>query len=153
ALTDRGHLAHVAHLSLQHGYLGVATAQALAGAPERLPALRSVVLYNNKPVGAAGVAALAASPLLARLPHLDANGVEMGRAGVAALANSPHAAYLVSLNVGGNKFGPEGLQALLESPQLARLRSLGLRALGFKAKDHSQLLRWPAGRALQRLDL
>jgi uncharacterized protein (TIGR02996 family) len=73
-----------------------------------------------------GVAALAASPLLAGLEELGLDGNDVGPAGARALARSPHVAGLRALSLHVHRLGDEGLQELAASPHLRRLQSLDL---------------------------
>ena len=147
-----GHFAHLRQLSLRHGHLTATFVSELTAQPERVPLLRSLVLYNNNQIGPAGVRQLADAPLLSQLTSLDLYHVEMGAEGAAALGASPRAAGLRALDVGLNSFGAEGLRALIESPHLGQLRSLRLSGLGSDAGSDA-LRNWPAGRSLELLDL
>src|SRR5262249_46183507 len=73
-----------------------------------------------------GAVALADSPNLAGLRHLDLSYNVLRDRGVLALAGSPHLADLESLNLQDVKAGPRGVEALANSPHLGRLRKLNL---------------------------
>ena len=80
----------------------------------------------------ATVAALAGSPSMARLTHLDLADAHMRPEAVKALADSPHLRRLVELNLGGCVIGEdqramraEDWRPLVHSPNLANLRWLG----------------------------
>jgi carbon storage regulator CsrA len=72
------------------------------------------------------VAALAASPYLARLARLDLSGVSLGDEAAVALAGSPFLVGLDTLNLADNRIGEAGARALAASPHLASLPLLDL---------------------------
>ena len=72
------------------------------------------------------VAALAASPHLARLTGLDWSGQELGDGGAAVLAASPHVAGFRSLVLRQNGIGDGGAAALADSPRMSGLTTLDL---------------------------
>ncbi len=78
------------------------------------------------------VVALAGSPAMARLTHLDLAEAEMRPEGAKALAESPHLRRLLELNLGECVIGPdsramrvEDWMPLVNSPNLSNLRWLG----------------------------
>jgi uncharacterized protein (TIGR02996 family) len=73
-----------------------------------------------------GAEVLAASPHLTRLTALDLSEGRLGPAGTRALAFSPSLQQLNSLGLYANLIGPQGAEALAASPYLARLTSLDL---------------------------
>jgi Ran GTPase-activating protein (RanGAP) involved in mRNA processing and transport len=72
------------------------------------------------------VAALAASPHVARLRALDLHGCWISAEGARALARSPHLANLTELNLSYNAIRYDGAVALAKSPYLRRLERLWL---------------------------
>ncbi len=98
-------------------------------------------------LGAAGAAALAEHPALARFEELSLFGAGVGDEGVEALAASPHARGLVALDLGDAGVADDGLVALT---RLSGLRTLRVDGNNCKAKGIVAL----AGlSALERLDL
>jgi uncharacterized protein (TIGR02996 family) len=83
--------------------------------------------------GGGVLAALAASPHLARIQSLDLAGNDLRAEDCRTLAESPHLAGLEALHLGSNHFGAEGARALAASPHLGRLRLLGLANTGIGA--------------------
>jgi uncharacterized protein (TIGR02996 family) len=124
------YLGGISALGLQGGLqraakgIGAAGAAALAASPH-LARLSSLHLKFTA-IGAAGAQALAASAHLARLTALDLTGNAIGAAGAEALASSGHLARLTALDLGGNAIGAAGAAALAASPHLAGLTSLDL---------------------------
>jgi hypothetical protein len=130
-------------------YLTDAAVRAIAEAP--LAELRTLSLGGNR-YTAAGVAALARSPNLARLEALDSRAfIDWGgefhprRGLVEALAGSPLADRLRELDLTGQRIG-SGIAALAEIP-LPRLRCLELGANDLGDEGVRVLLRagWAAG--------
>jgi uncharacterized protein (TIGR02996 family) len=72
-----------------------------------------------------GVEALADSPSLSRLRHINLYRSRITARGVEALLNGPHW-RLESLDLGGYDMGPGVAQVLAESPRLARFTRLGM---------------------------
>ena len=90
-------------------------------ATARLPELRVLNLSANT-IGAAGLAALAASPLLASVRDLDLANNKCQNAGAVALAACPHLAGLERLRLYYNWMGVGGLRAILAvTPKLVEL--------------------------------
>jgi uncharacterized protein (TIGR02996 family) len=73
------------------------------------------------------VAALVASPRLARITTLDLCGNQLDATAAAALAASPHLAGLTELDLTFNKIGDEGAAALAASSAFCNLSTLRLR--------------------------
>jgi uncharacterized protein (TIGR02996 family) len=82
-----------------------------------------------------GAEVLAASPHLTRLTALDLPGGRLGPAGARALASSPAFQQLNSLSLYANVIGPQGAEALAASPYLARLTCLNLGGLSTRHGD------------------
>jgi uncharacterized protein (TIGR02996 family) len=95
-------------------------------ASDRLPRLRALEIQYSPALGAAGAAALAACPGLARLRELDLTGSRLGNRGARALAASPHLANLRVLRLRQNDIPGTAARALAESPHLQGLRVLDL---------------------------
>jgi uncharacterized protein (TIGR02996 family) len=119
------HATALTHLNLSDCVIGPVGATALA----RSPHLRGLVYldlggWDCTPANLirdAGARALADSPFLTRLEHLNLMECVITAAGVAALAESPNAAGLTHLYLSGNRLGAAGLRALADSPHLTRL--------------------------------
>jgi uncharacterized protein (TIGR02996 family) len=95
-------------------------------ASDRLPRLRALEIPYSPALGAAGVAALADCPGLARLRDLDLTGDRLGNRGARALAASPHLANLRVLRLEQNGIPGTAARALAEAPHLKGLRVLDL---------------------------
>jgi uncharacterized protein (TIGR02996 family) len=78
---------------------------------------------------------LAASPHLTRLTALDLPRGRLGPIGTRALASSPSLQQLNSLSLYANAIGPQGAEALAASPYLARLTCLDLDGLSTRHGD------------------
>ena len=83
--------------------------------------LFSLYLRGNR-IGDEGARALAQSPHLASLTHLDQSFNGIGDEGAMALAQSEHLASLTQLNLGSNGIGEEGKRALSESVHLSEVK-------------------------------
>jgi serine/threonine protein kinase len=81
---------------------------------------------TNKQIGDQALAALVASPALARRSVLYLSGNQITDVGAKALAASPHMANLTRLVLWDNLIGDEGVAALAASPSLANLTALDL---------------------------
>jgi uncharacterized protein (TIGR02996 family) len=90
----------------------------------RLHPLRRVSFPG--PGGYHHLAALAASPFLARLTALRIDRIT--DRGAEVLAGSPHLTRLTALSLPEGRIGPAGARALASSPSLQQLNSLGLYA-------------------------
>ncbi len=95
-------------------------------ASDRLPRLRALTIAYSPALGAAGAAALASCPGLARLRELDLTGCRLGDRGARALAASPHLTNLRVLRLEQNGIRGTAARALAESPYLTNLRVLDL---------------------------
>jgi uncharacterized protein (TIGR02996 family) len=78
-------------------------------------------------IGDAGVQALAASPTLKKLTHLNLEGNNIGPEGAQVIAASTTLTELTDLNLEGNNIGDAGAQALADSPNLKKVTDLNLR--------------------------
>jgi uncharacterized protein (TIGR02996 family) len=115
----------VAHLvGFQHwfSHADAAAARAVAESPY-LAGLTHLNLGNN-PLGPEGGRALAASQHLRRLRWLRLCVAELGDEGVIALAGSPVLDSVTQLEISTNNLTDRAADALLESPHLAHLRTL-----------------------------
>jgi hypothetical protein len=103
-------------LALRNGRaIGDAAVRALAASPSMR--LKQLMLGRNNirhgvPITNAGAQALASSPALAELRHLDLEGHQVGDAGAEAIAASPHLGQLGRLNLKGNPISKEVQKAL-----------------------------------------
>jgi uncharacterized protein (TIGR02996 family) len=141
-LLESAHLARLTALGVSQCGLRPAAVEALAACPG-LSRLRELDLSRNL-VGPAAVA-LARSPHLANLTHLNLADAHIEGPGLIALAESPHLANLTSLNLAGNLLTAAAAQALRAAPHLTRLTRL---ALDIDKKAHATLFqnlkdRWP----------
>jgi hypothetical protein len=91
--------------------------------PDLLPllesglALKRLSLAHN-PIGDAGAAALAQSPLIAGLVMLDLSGCGIGDAGARALASSPHLASVERVRLEENDIHDEGAVPLIDRSRI-----------------------------------
>ncbi len=116
-------------LGLNHCRLDDAAVEALAQVTHA-PALRSLQLAYNS-IGPRGAAALASSPVLARVWHLELHDNAIGDDGLIALAASPHLGRLLELDLEQDcwnsrafTFKDRAAGALAAAPALARLDAL-----------------------------
>jgi hypothetical protein len=118
-------------------------------ADERVPALRSVTLTDNR-VGPGGAAALAGSGKVSELTWLNLAQNRIGDAGFEALAGAEALSSLEKLFLAGNGATAVGAKALAASPHLAGVSylSVGDQPLG---DEGAQALL--AMKALKRLEL
>ncbi len=86
----------------------------------------SVLRLSGCNLGDAGVAALAAAPVLYRLRTLAIGENRIGDRGAAALAESPHLAGLTELYLWKNALTDAGVRAIADSPHLKGLQKLEL---------------------------
>jgi carbon storage regulator CsrA len=94
-----------------------------AATPLRRLVIRAPSVFD---VPGSSLAALVASPYLARLSGLDLVGLALGDDEVSHLAASPHLAGLSTLDLAHNQIGEAGARALAASPHLADLLYLDL---------------------------
>jgi uncharacterized protein (TIGR02996 family) len=99
-------------------------------------------LSIRAPVGDAGAAYLAATPLI-NLSALDVVGCEIGADGLKLIANSPHLQQLVALSAFRNRFGCGGLAALAASPLAERLHRLEIQNNGIGDRGAAALAESP----------
>jgi uncharacterized protein (TIGR02996 family) len=104
---------------------------------EEVPTVRHLRLLGPFRFGKPPMAAIAASPDLARLTSLEIRGgyYAVGPDAVAVLAGSPHLDRLTSLSLHENAVGGASLAAIASSPHLCRLTTLSLLCYGFNAVD------------------
>jgi uncharacterized protein (TIGR02996 family) len=135
ALAVSPYLARLTSLTIVATYQGAAArlltagtplAQALAASPH-LANLRHLELGSAR-IGDEGLAALASSRAFAHLESLGLENNQIGPAGLAALVESPHLAGLWGLWLHNNPLDDKAVAALVSSPKLTRLRELGLAA-------------------------
>ena len=101
-----------------------------------LSGLRTLDAGQN-PLGADGVRALCAGPLVSPVSHLDLEAAELGDSGAQAVAGSPALTNVRWLEMQNNHIGDLGAVALAESPHLTGVQSLNLsdNEIGPKGKD------------------
>jgi uncharacterized protein (TIGR02996 family) len=104
-------------------------------------------------IEAIGVRALARSPHLAHLRHLELGGQEIGPEGARALAASPHLGRLTSLGLSENEVGDAGAKALAGSGHLGNLTSLDLTGNEIEDEGAAALAASPHLAGLQVLKL
>jgi uncharacterized protein (TIGR02996 family) len=127
ALAGAQHLTRVADLSLDYNRFSAAGMAALAASP-LFARLHRLSLRDSRVMGDEGAAALAASPHPPRLRSLSLGDCGLTDKGARALAESPYLAELRRLNLEDNQLGVEGIEALASSPVLRP--DLGLRLWG-----------------------
>jgi uncharacterized protein (TIGR02996 family) len=123
---------HLAHLELfctrdldrQPQGHGLAVANALAGSPH-LGNLRHLDLGHGF-IRDAGLDALLASPHLTRLTHLILSMCNLNDAAIVGLASSRLAEQLATLDLNNNSIGERGVRAIASSPRFANLLHLEL---------------------------
>ncbi|QJW98924.1 TIGR02996 domain-containing protein [Frigoriglobus tundricola] len=128
ALADSPFFAGLTALDVSGNEIDAAGAAAVVGS-RAMDRLRTFSVNNNN-IGDAGVKALAASPLFARVladdSKLELRSNAIGPIGAAALAACPALAACTELDLTGNYLGDAGVAALLRSPHLGRLKVLKL---------------------------
>jgi hypothetical protein len=102
-------------------------------------------------ITAAGVRALAESPLLSTVEHLNLTENPIGNAGVLALVRSKYAKRLRKLDLYSCEFDDAGVKALAESPNLATLRELHISGRSVGLEGAKALAASPHLGALTRL--
>jgi Ran GTPase-activating protein (RanGAP) involved in mRNA processing and transport len=115
--------------------------------------LERLELLWNSSLGDRGIEALASSPGLANLRHLEVTGCGITAERVRALASSPHLGRLETLDLGNNTFGQAGWTALAEATGLPALTSLALGRTNPTAVGLARLARSPLAERLRRLEL
>jgi uncharacterized protein (TIGR02996 family) len=165
-LADSPHLAGLRWLSLAQAGINDEALQALAAAPHLRPRVlllaRSALDRGGEgaaapptrnAVGPAGLAALAASPVLAGLEELDLSHNPVGDAGLAALAASPHAVALRKLKLTKCDLHDEGVIALARASWGTALRDLDLGMNRIGDAGGTALAGWPTLAGVRRLDV
>jgi len=125
AIAGSDTFARLEHLSLNWTGLTGDGALALARSP-RLPAVSELKLSGNA-LGSA-VAAIAQSPIAARLRRFELKETGIDDDAAVAIASSADLAHLLMLDLSGNPVGERGLLALAASPHLRELVWLNLYA-------------------------
>jgi uncharacterized protein (TIGR02996 family) len=108
--------------------------------------------YYEAPMTASDAAALAASPYLKGLSHLQLGWNSLGDAGVESLVQASWLASATVLNLSENGLSDRAARALAESPQLVNLRVLLLRRNAFSQAGIAALTNSPNLRSLTRLE-
>jgi uncharacterized protein (TIGR02996 family) len=160
------HLAGLRWLSLAQAGIDDEALQALASSPYLRPRVlllaRSAldredngdeVPPSRNAVGPAGLAALAASPLVAGLEELDLSYNAVGEAGLAALAASPHAGVMGKLKLSKCDLHDEGVIALARATWGRALSDLDLGMNRIGDAGGTALAGWPALAGVRKLDL
>jgi uncharacterized protein (TIGR02996 family) len=122
--SELARLTPLSHLGLWHAGR---CARELARSPY-LAGLTSLAFrdYHDAPLMAADAGALAASPYLEGLVHLDLHRNSIGDDGMTALAQAPWLTGLEVLDLVDNGLSTRGVAALASSPSLQRLGKLRL---------------------------
>ncbi len=121
----RGRLPQLRRLRLEAVGLADADAEAALKALGVLPSLQWLALPAND-LGAATAAAIAASPIAARLAVLDLSHNRIGDAGASALARGAHWHMLHTLVLDDNGLGAAGAATIVASSALALLARVDL---------------------------
>jgi Ran GTPase-activating protein (RanGAP) involved in mRNA processing and transport len=128
AIADSPHLTSLKELDVSNNSLSAVALQPILDGPPANRLFRLILTENR--LGDAGVAALVASPVFARMAErdrvIDLRRVEMGPAGARSLAASPALRHVESLDLEGNMLGDAGLAAIAASPHLTQIRVLNL---------------------------
>jgi uncharacterized protein (TIGR02996 family) len=133
------------------GVAGLAQLSRLAGLRTLLLGVDAGDATND--LTAEGMRALAASPYLNGLEHLDLNSNEIGSDGVIALFASANASSLRELDLSYCRVDDEGAIALARSPYAAGLRRLKLASAALSDEGARALADSPNLSNLVRLDL
>jgi hypothetical protein len=148
ALLDMPLFRSLRELSLVQARIGDDWLQALARLPGAIP-LRRLDLRNSGKVTSAGIAAIAASPVLASLEELDLSGSQADAAAAEALATG-RLVRLHTLRLDDCEIGDRGATALATGAGTANLRELSVGRAGIGRDGASALTGHPR---LVRLDL
>jgi uncharacterized protein (TIGR02996 family) len=122
-LANMPHLQSLQTLDVSNNSLGPEGAESLARS-QHLVNLRELNLAGNQ-ILAAGVTALASSPTL-RLTRLSIGNNLIGNEGAAAIARSPHVTEMRHLDLQSNSVANLGVEALVQSTHLMKLEHLNL---------------------------
>jgi uncharacterized protein (TIGR02996 family) len=152
ALADADLAAGLTTLSLGRNGLGDEVAVALARSP-RLTRLTHLDLSDNGSLTADGVKALVESSTLSALRELHVSGGRSGHEGAGIIGELPGAARLRVLGLTQGKLGRSGVSALARSPYLKGLRRLHLDGCGLDFHGVSSLLKAAWLPSLRELDL
>ncbi|MEZ4468867.1 MAG: hypothetical protein R3F60_33305 [bacterium] len=151
ALVAEGRFApEVAEVDLSSNQVGAEGVAALLGSPVRQ--LQHLVLYDNR-IGDAGARALAASPKIMGVNHLDVAYNGLTADGLTALVG-PGTGLTgpVYLSVAGNSAPDAWLDALKAGPFVPHLRDLNLRRTGLTDAGAQRLAGLPFAK-LERLNV
>jgi uncharacterized protein (TIGR02996 family) len=118
ALAENPHVASLRTIDLGNNPLFPASVEHLAASAHLRP---HVLDLRYCELGTAGVAALAASPILSEVRTLELNGNKLDDDAARALAASPHLGKLVRLLLYGNRLTDAGATALATLPPLVEL--------------------------------
>jgi uncharacterized protein (TIGR02996 family) len=143
-------LAELTSLGFHRG-LGPAGVQALAALP--LLARLDKLILNENDVGDQGLRALSASPHLERLRTLELSRTSLAGEGVIHLASAAGLPRLERLNLAGNRLGDDGVAILASTQQLLGLQMLDLRSNLIGDAGATALSQSPALASLRELNL
>jgi uncharacterized protein (TIGR02996 family) len=152
------HLVRLDALDLGFTELGDKGLQKLAGSPV-FGGLRSLHINGNENgrIGVPGMRALAESPHLTELAHLDLSGNELSDAALRPLFEGPLARRLTRVVVHANRLGDAGTASLVASPVFARMaerdRAIDLRHVQMGPAGARALADSPALEAVETIDL
>jgi hypothetical protein len=120
--------ARIVEVKLSSNRIGPAGVAALLASPIR--AVQTLVLYDNQ-IADAGARALARSPKIAGVGHLDVSYNQLTSSGVQALLGPTSALRGPTyVSVAGNAIGDAGIKALVASSKLVHVDTLNVRRVG-----------------------
>ncbi len=139
ALAESPHATRLTELHFSFGSIDVSGVAALTASP-LFARLTTLDLSNNSHLGTSAAHALAAVSGPTGLRSLNLAETDLSAAGLAALAASPVLRTVTDLRLGGNSFLGSGCaRVLLGSPHLAALARLDLADVGLKASQVAAL--------------
>ncbi len=118
------HLGRLESLDLSFNGIGDSAMHWLA-CTRAFPRLKALHLNDNRTIGCAGLASLAASDRFQHLRTLDLSGNDVADAGLAAVCGSAAFPRLDRLRIHANRIGDAGIEALAQSELLGRLLKSG----------------------------
>jgi Leucine-rich repeat (LRR) protein len=155
-LADAPLLGQLRQLNLGNNDIGVAGIRTLARSPHAAD-LTTLQLGPGRGLGDGAAEALAESPYLRRLAHLDLSlwgGEHLTAAGLGRLAGSPNFESLETLSLNSQSLiRSDGVRALCASPRPSRLTALSLRYCGVGDEGLVALANCPGLGHLRSLNL